>query len=272
MSDIFNMADTWDQGPTTFTAIKMNVTDTASNANSLLIDLQVAAASQFKVSKGGAVTSAGGILLKSSNNTGISLSFYNNELQLGSELPLSWSSINPGGGNGDLYLYRDAANTLAQRRSTNAQTFRVYNTYTDASNYERGSVGWVSNSFVITSERAGTGASRSLVIDSGEGVQINTTGVSRWIFQTGTGHLLPLTDNAIDIGANATNRSRDLHLGRNFVLNMSQSLGGGVGVMNIGNASTAPTTNPTGGGILYCEAGALKFRGTSGTVTTIAAA
>lgn len=50
------------------------------------------------------------------------------------------------------------------------------------------------------------------------------------------------------------------------------SFGGGVGVINITNATTSPTSNPTGGGILYSEAGALKWRGSSGTVTTIAAA
>lgn len=35
-------------------------------------------------------------------------------------------------------------------------------------------------------------------------------------------------------------------------------------------AATVPTANPTGGGVLYVEAGALKYRGSSGTVTTIA--
>jgi hypothetical protein len=33
---------------------------------------------------------------------------------------------------------------------------------------------------------------------------------------------------------------------------------------------TAPTANPSGGGVLYVESGALKYRGSSGTVTTIA--
>ena len=57
------------------------------------------------------------------------------------------------------------------------------------------------------------------------------------------------------------------------------SLGGGAGsygagtkVVFIPNRTTVPTTNPVGGGILYAEAGALKYRGSSGTVTTIAAA
>ena len=38
----------------------------------------------------------------------------------------------------------------------------------------------------------------------------------------------------------------------------------------IPNAATAPSSNPTGGGVLYVASGALKFRGSSGTVTTIA--
>jgi hypothetical protein len=44
----------------------------------------------------------------------------------------------------------------------------------------------------------------------------------------------------------------------------------GAKVMYIANATTVPASNPTGGGVLYVEAGALKYRGSSGTVTTIA--
>jgi hypothetical protein len=50
------------------------------------------------------------------------------------------------------------------------------------------------------------------------------------------------------------------------------NFGTGEGVIYIANATTVPTTNPTGGGILYCEGGALKFRGSAGTVSTIAPA
>lgn len=50
------------------------------------------------------------------------------------------------------------------------------------------------------------------------------------------------------------------------------NFGGGERVMYIANRVTAPATNPTGGGILYVESGALKYRGSSGTVTTIASA
>lgn len=49
-----------------------------------------------------------------------------------------------------------------------------------------------------------------------------------------------------------------------------KSFGSGTGVIAIGNATAVPSTNPTGGGIIYTEAGALKYRGSSGTVTTLA--
>jgi hypothetical protein len=45
--------------------------------------------------------------------------------------------------------------------------------------------------------------------------------------------------------------------------------GGGAGVIGITNATTAPTTAPTGGGILYVDTGALKYRGTSNAAATI---
>ncbi len=50
------------------------------------------------------------------------------------------------------------------------------------------------------------------------------------------------------------------------------SFGGGTFVIFIADRTAAPTSNPTGGGILYVESGALKYRGSSGTVTTIAVA
>lgn len=42
------------------------------------------------------------------------------------------------------------------------------------------------------------------------------------------------------------------------------------GAVLVSNATTVPASNPVGGGYLYTEAGALKYRGSSGTVTTVA--
>ncbi len=44
------------------------------------------------------------------------------------------------------------------------------------------------------------------------------------------------------------------------------------GVTFMANASTVPAADPTAGGYVYVEGGALKFRGTAGTITTVAAA
>jgi hypothetical protein len=53
--NIFDLVDTWNAGATTFTAVKMNVTNTASAAASLLMDLQIGSVSAFNVSKGGSL-------------------------------------------------------------------------------------------------------------------------------------------------------------------------------------------------------------------------
>jgi len=51
-----------------------------------------------------------------------------------------------------------------------------------------------------------------------------------------------------------------------------KKFGRGKGVIAIANASVAPSMNLAGAGILYVEAGALKYRGSSGTVTVLAPA
>ncbi len=70
MPKIYNLTDTWTDGATAFDAIKINVTDTASAAESKLIDLQVGGVSQFKVDKDGNLTNAGTIAgLENVDNT-----------------------------------------------------------------------------------------------------------------------------------------------------------------------------------------------------------
>ena len=93
------------------------------------------------------------------------------EIRLNSAGALVWvSNNNVGTGTADLYIYRDAANTLALRNGTAAQTFNIYNTYTDASNYERAQIGWDTNSLYVRTQNAGTGTGRNLVFTSAGGV------------------------------------------------------------------------------------------------------
>ena len=78
-------------------------------------------------------------------------------LVIPSDYQFSWSSTGASSGSTDLYLARDAANTLAQRNGTTAQAFRIYGTYTDASNYERGALNMGADYVEMAAETAGTG-------------------------------------------------------------------------------------------------------------------
>ncbi len=64
----------------------------------------------------------------------------------------------------DVQLARDAADTLALRRSTNAQTFRGYETYTDASNYSRWYQTFSGGFAYYGTQAAGTGTRRPLIV------------------------------------------------------------------------------------------------------------
>jgi hypothetical protein len=80
-------------------------------------------------------------------------------------------------------------------------------------------------------------------------------------------------------GRNAENRKFEpivvfqrLAAGGNVGFRTTSQFGRGQGVIAIANASVAPSSNPAHGGILYVEDGALKYRGSKGTVTVIAPA
>jgi len=185
MAYIYNLADTWADAGVTFTAIKMNVLDTASNAASLLMDLQVGGTSFFRVQKNGLVE-AGRFGVTGQN--GMQFNPATGQLSLsrsadgGTVIALNAPSNNISAGSfilgSDTILVRDgAANTLALRNGTNAQTFRAYNTFTDASNYERGKMEWASNVLRIGTEKLGTGLARAL--------ELQTDGVTRLTIATG---------------------------------------------------------------------------------------
>ena len=122
-------------------------------------------------------------------------------------------------GSLDTILARDAAGILAQRNGINAQAFRVYNTYTDASSYERVAMGWSAGTFVIGREFAGTGGARNINITGGSSVvgfgSTANAGVD-WTFNAG--HLLAGTDNVKDIGASGANRPRNVYVGTSALI------------------------------------------------------
>lgn len=55
----------------------------------------------------------------------------------------------------------------------------------------------------------------------------------------------------------------------NVLLAGASSVALGQGVMALRNATAAPSGTPSGGGVIYVESGALKYKGSSGTVTEL---
>ena len=64
----------------------------------------------------------------------------------------------------DCAIESDSSGVIAVRSGVIPQTFRVYNTYTDASNYERGFLQWNSGVFEIGTEGSGTGSEQPVRI------------------------------------------------------------------------------------------------------------
>lgn len=115
------------------------------------------------------------------------------QIKLDSALSLAWTDNNPGN-TVDLTLRREAANTLALRNGTAANSVRFYNTYTNASNFERTIVGYVGdNTFYLASQALGTGTVRNITLATG--------GVFRWSVVGTSGHLNPSSDNTYDVGS-----------------------------------------------------------------------
>ena len=176
---LLNLAGTWNTTGTP-TAFKLNVTDSASNASSLLMDLQVGGSSRFNFAKNGTLTcnaNVKGSYLEADSATAL-VGFSSAAFRAGSARQVGWSSHTNAAFGLDVELWRDAASVLALRTGTTAQTFRLYKTYTDASNYERGFLRWASNVFEIGAEAAGTGTLRGLKIGTATTSLIGFYGVT----------------------------------------------------------------------------------------------
>lgn len=129
-----------------------------------------------------------------------------------------------------------ATNEIAVVNGTSAQTLRVYNTFTDASNYERLNILWTSNIARITTAGAGTGVTtRNMQIRTG-GLGTLAFGVNAtnyWELDT-SGHFIATTDNTNDIGASGATRPRNIYVGTGI------TAGGGTSIY-------AATAIPAGG-------------------------
>lgn len=157
-----NITQTWNSGAVQFNSILINITDSASSSISTFFEMQIAGTVRHLFTKGGRYTGASAVLAgpgasSGVTSTGVAINNFVVGIRNSSLSEFSWTSGNLNG-TVDLALYRDAAATLAQRNGTNQQIFRLYNTYTDASNYERLTLTGVAGTSVnITAETLGTG-------------------------------------------------------------------------------------------------------------------
>lgn len=198
---VLDLSQTWNAGAVAFTGLKLNITNTASATGSLLIDLQVGSNSKFNVDAVGnirfgstsfsplLIPSGGGFYVGRLDDPG-KLSAWIGEssgvwITSPSDGGIGFSSVGStgsfGGGPSETTLFRDAAGILAQRSAsspTAAQTFRVYNTYTDASNYERGIIDWTTtaNTLTIGVQVLGTGTLRDMKLLTANSVTVTGNG------------------------------------------------------------------------------------------------
>lgn len=253
--DVSNLTATWNNGATDFDGIKLDITNTASGAGSDLLDLRVDSSSKMSVKPTGtvvvgnnsistlAITSPAGLAAGSGisfngalaeptirrsnanhsifNSTGFTVLLSTGEVQV---QPAGYFSIGE-----NTRLYQDADNQLAQRNSTNAQSLSVYNTYTDASNYERFTITAGSTNVKLNTQSAGTGSPLPLVLGTGGG--------SQWAITTAGNLSTYGSDNLRDIGA-VGNRVRNIYVGSDVIVDGSFRLNNPI------NTQTGTTYTP----------------------------
>ncbi len=176
-------------------------------------------------------------------------------------------------GSGDLYFGTVSAGGISERMrilaggnvgigtSAPARLLDIYTGGTGVSSIARISAGLngsgsISNvatlEFDILSGGSVPQISSISALYNGSAYALNVNGIGALALQSG-GTTVMYIDSSQNVGFRTTSQ-----------------FGSGTGVIGIANCSAAPSGTPTGGGVLYTESGALKYKGSSGTVTTIA--
>ena len=277
-TSLLDLSTTWLSATGNPTAIKLNVTNTASGASSNLMDLQIDGVSKVRTSKGAELKLAsGGSFALTQNGSGITgnrciLLYDAGVPTIATGGQVAWSQGGDAGGGVNTFLTSDAAGILAQRNGTSTQQFRVYNTISGVSgvDYERGFMRYATGLLEIGYEFGGLGGSRSVQITTpgdvylngtgtGSAVGFKTNGVLRAYFDNG-GKLLFNLDNTYDIGASGANRPRNV---------FANSLAIGSFLSIASESGISPRTNTAGSGpVLVVEtstnwtAGVARFRDT----------
>ena len=249
------------------------VTGQLVSVGTTLIDLYVYSGTSgwAKLTRSGAITSSdlaatSGIALTSSTNS------FNNTQTI---------TLTSGNNKGLVIL----ANTVSQTANLTEWTNQsgVTGLAVDGS----GQVNWGPTSGTQSALVPTTGAAKIVTQTNTVGLKVlansaqSGVNVTEWQTSTGTvttaigatGSLLAYQGLSTTVVRDITSNSVAMTVSANQNIQIGSSTtsyGNGQGVIGITSATVTPNTNPTGGGILYVDAGTLKYLGTSGTATVVA--
>jgi hypothetical protein len=236
---VLDLSQTWNNAAVTFTGLRFNVTNTASAVSSLLADFQVGGSSIFQFRRDGqflgwanavvmGATGGGRIEMWGSNfGSGQPIVFRSGNATYRFALDLS------GSGSNGVFAVAEANNTFSLLNGVNSQTFRLYNTFTSATNHERGFLRWSSNVFQIGTEKgSGGGTARDVQFQrdgstflsalggatriegiSTNNLEFNTNGTNRWLIGGSSGALQSADGLPIRFGGSTTSFPRLVNSG-----------------------------------------------------------
>jgi hypothetical protein len=250
---VLDLAQTWNNAAVAFTAINLDITNTASAFGSQFLQFSIAGVPQVRFQRNFSTP----VLYFGNSDTGIgssstTLSVYANGgatasfgaggggMNLRSDSPYSWASSTNLTSANDLSLFRDAADTLAQRRATNPQAFRIYTTYggTGGADFERLFIkGQTLGAFQIGTEAGGTGSARALEFQT-DGVTRMTIASSGGTINVGSG--AQFGSNGIQVASTASLRFSGGAIGSSSDLWMLRS---GSGIIRFATGSSTSTAD-----------------------------
>lgn len=123
---------------------------------------------------------------------------------------LGWSAT--GASPGDVFVQRDGTNALGQRNSINPQSYQIYNTYTDGSNYQNGGISFDTyGTFTVGNAAAGTGLTANMNLVSNGGTITYTLG-GQIVYNMTQSSFAPNSNGTVDLGNSGSRRFRRLFL------------------------------------------------------------
>jgi len=275
---VLDLSQTWNNAAVAFTGIKLNVTDTASAAASGLLDLQVGGTSYFAAGKNFDIFLRGASGIRLNAASASTLDVYGNGttsmMRLSTSRAAFLAEIGLGAspGSPDVILSRDSAGILAQRNGTNPQVFRVYDTYTDASNSAGVMLSaWESGDWVqIRAFTNGTGADNY-------GIALTPTGtgaISAQVPDSTVAGGNARGANAVDWSTGMRSAATQVASGANSTISggYGHTASGSESTVAGGRGATATGTRSTVGGGLFNDAsgaGATVSGGQSNTATGV---